>query len=124
MIFGMLRLQVDYEYTYSKELSIHEEPPAFETNQEIEIGDTPFSTREEITRLAYVYWEERGKPLGSDEEDWFRAEWELQVRQGASKLQLKTARRLRVALMELRLDASPSNNGCTSSVAGSSNPLR
>ena len=80
--------------------------------------------REEITRLAYVYWEERGKPLGSDEEDWFRAEWELQVRQGASKLQLKTARRLRVALMELRLDASPSNNGCTSSVAGSSNPLR
>lgn len=85
--------------------------PRLETNQEIEIGDTPFSTREEITRLAYVYWEERGKPLGSDEEDWFRAEWELQVRQGASKLQVKTARRLRVALIDLQLDPSPSNEG-------------
>ncbi|HXF41198.1 MAG TPA: DUF2934 domain-containing protein [Blastocatellia bacterium] len=31
----------------------------------------------EIEKLAYQFWEERGKPLGSSEEDWFRAEREL-----------------------------------------------
>lgn len=29
---------------------------------------------EEIARLAYSYWEARGCPHGSPEEDWFRAE--------------------------------------------------
>ena len=33
--------------------------------------------RTEIEKLAYQFWEERGKPLGSSEEDWFRAEREL-----------------------------------------------
>jgi len=32
---------------------------------------------EEIARLAYSYWEARGCPGGSPEEDWFRAENEL-----------------------------------------------
>ena len=27
-----------------------------------------------IERLAYTYWEERGRPDGSADEDWFRAE--------------------------------------------------
>ena len=31
----------------------------------------------EIEKLAYQLWEERGRPLGSSEEDWFRAEREL-----------------------------------------------
>jgi hypothetical protein len=31
-------------------------------------------THEEIAQLAYQYWEARGCPLGSPEEDWFRAE--------------------------------------------------
>ena len=31
----------------------------------------------QIEKLAYQFWEERGKPLGSSEEDWFRAEREL-----------------------------------------------
>ena len=31
-------------------------------------------TREEIARLAYSYWEVRGRQGGSPEEDWFRAE--------------------------------------------------
>jgi Protein of unknown function (DUF2934) len=30
-----------------------------------------------IAQLAYSYWEERGCPYGSAEEDWFRAEREL-----------------------------------------------
>jgi hypothetical protein len=33
---------------------------------------------EDIARLAYSYWELRGCPHGSPEEDWFRAELELQ----------------------------------------------
>jgi hypothetical protein len=28
-------------------------------------------------RLAYRLWEERGRPYGSPEEDWFRAQEEL-----------------------------------------------
>jgi hypothetical protein len=34
--------------------------------------------REKIARLAYSYWQERGCPNGSPEDDWFRAEGELQ----------------------------------------------
>ena len=34
-------------------------------------------THEEIACLAYAYWEARGHPYGSAEEDWFRAEREL-----------------------------------------------
>jgi hypothetical protein len=33
--------------------------------------------REKIARLAYQYWQERGRPDGSPEEDWLRAEREL-----------------------------------------------
>ncbi len=36
-----------------------------------------------IARLAYSYWEARGRPEGSSEEDWFRAEAELQRRKAA-----------------------------------------
>jgi len=32
---------------------------------------------EEIAELAYWYWEARGRPVGSPEEDWFRAEQEI-----------------------------------------------
>jgi len=35
---------------------------------------------EEIARLAYSYWEARGCPGGSAQEDWLRAEQELQSR--------------------------------------------
>jgi hypothetical protein len=31
----------------------------------------------DIQRLAYHFWEDRGRPCGSSEEDWFRAEREL-----------------------------------------------
>jgi len=34
--------------------------------------------REEISRLAYTYWVDRGSPDGSPEEDWFHAEKTLQ----------------------------------------------
>lgn len=32
---------------------------------------------EEVARLAYTYWQTRGCPDGSPEEDWFRAEQDL-----------------------------------------------
>jgi hypothetical protein len=34
-----------------------------------------------IEKLAHALWEERGCPIGSPEEDWFRAERELCERQ-------------------------------------------
>ena len=33
--------------------------------------------QEEIALRAYCLWEERGSPIGSPEEDWFRAEQEI-----------------------------------------------
>ena len=38
----------------------------------------------QIGELAYQFWEERGRPLGSSEEDWFRAERELNHELGPS----------------------------------------
>jgi hypothetical protein len=32
-----------------------------------------------VERVAYRLWEERGRPDGSPEEDWFRAELEVQA---------------------------------------------
>ena len=34
-------------------------------------------THEEVAQLAYRYWEARGRPLGSPEDDWFRAEQDV-----------------------------------------------
>ena len=48
-----------------------------------------------IARLAYSYWEGRGCPDGSPEQDWFRAEEELRRRQAkwkAEKDQRRSAR--------------------------------
>jgi len=36
-----------------------------------------------IAKLAYQLWEERGRPLGSAEGDWYEAERQLQLRGGA-----------------------------------------
>ena len=33
--------------------------------------------QQRIERLAYQLWQERGSPLGSPEDDWFRAENEF-----------------------------------------------
>jgi hypothetical protein len=39
----------------------------------------PDTERDQIAKLAYQYWQERGCPGGSPEEDWLRAERELGV---------------------------------------------
>jgi hypothetical protein len=35
------------------------------------------ATHEQIALLAYQYWEARGRPIGSPDEDWFRAEQDV-----------------------------------------------
>ena len=40
--------------------------------------------QEAIARLAYFYWEERGCPNDSPDEDWLRAEAELRHRVAAA----------------------------------------
>ena len=44
----------------------------------------PKLDQEAIARLAYFYWEERGCPNDSPDEDWFRAEAELRNRLAAA----------------------------------------
>lgn len=41
-------------------------------------GEVTGPAHDEIARLAYSYWEARGREGGSPCEDWFRAEQELQ----------------------------------------------
>ncbi len=40
---------------------------------------SPNPSHEEIARLAYAYWEARGGQGGSPEQDWNRAEQEIQL---------------------------------------------
>jgi len=42
------------------------------------------SEQEQLELLAYEYWQERGRPEGSPDEDWFHAEKELQRRDDAA----------------------------------------
>lgn len=51
------------------------ESPGTPTANEV-IG-TDESTHDRIARLAYSYWEARGRPNGSPEADWFRAAEEI-----------------------------------------------
>ena len=44
-------------------------------------GEAPRrASHEAIAQLAYSYWEARGRPGGSADEDWYRAERELMRR--------------------------------------------
>ena len=36
---------------------------------------------DQIEKMAYNFWEERGRPLGSPEDDWFRAEKSVRHRE-------------------------------------------
>ena len=46
----------------------------------------PAPSQDEIARLAYAYWEARGRQHGSHQEDWYRAERELLRRRPSSNL--------------------------------------
>lgn len=47
-----------------------------------EVAITPLEHKR-IARLAYSYWEARGCPYGSPEEDWFGAEEELRKKKSS-----------------------------------------
>jgi hypothetical protein len=46
---------------------------------------TENSSREEIAVRAYHLWEGRGRPIGSPEEDWSRAENEIRAKEAAEE---------------------------------------
>jgi hypothetical protein len=46
---------------------------------------TQNSSHEEIAVRAYQLWEERGRPIGSPEEDWSRAENEMRGEEEAQE---------------------------------------
>jgi hypothetical protein len=47
--------------------------PAMEAAS-VPAAQTPVLSANDIATLAYRLWQERGCPIGSPEEDWFRAE--------------------------------------------------
>ena len=52
-------------------------PAATETASDDLAVRTP--GQNEVAALAYQLWQDRGSPVGSPDEDWFRAERELSV---------------------------------------------
>lgn len=54
-------------------------PPSNGSHSQSISSKPPIETirREEISKLAYQFWLQRGCPTGSAEEDWYHAEREL-----------------------------------------------
>jgi len=48
------------------------------------VADVTEDRHRQLELLAYGYWRERGEPIGSPEEDWFRAEAELEFEEEAA----------------------------------------
>jgi len=63
------------------------------------LGDRPIAPLQHrrIARLAYSYWEARGRPHDSPEQDWFRAEEELRRKKSAWTARKDRRRRAPVA---------------------------
>jgi hypothetical protein len=53
--------------------------PAAKKQATVVVATPAEPTREEIARLAEKFWMERGRPEGSPELDWLRAEHELKT---------------------------------------------
>jgi hypothetical protein len=64
-------LKIDPEK--SEQRSVTSEP----LNEPVQPAVSDNVDGKEIARLAYQLWQERGCPIGTDQEDWFRAEREL-----------------------------------------------
>jgi len=60
-----------------------ESQPSGASGQTSQIGDPDLNAllaaleHQRISALAYFFWEQRGCPCGSPEEDWYRAEQEI-----------------------------------------------
>lgn len=66
----------------SQDVAVAEPAPAGASMEAGSESKDPILAHEEISRLAYSYWETRGCEAGSAEEDWYRAEAELRGRAG------------------------------------------
>lgn len=51
-----------------------------DVSSEVQPGEIAGPEAQEIERLAHQYWLDRGSPIGTPEEDWFRAEEEIKLR--------------------------------------------
>ena len=60
----------------------------------------PEFDHEQIARIAYRFWEQRGRPLGSSEVDWCRAEAEMTAHR-------RLMARIGVGSLALRPDDGP-----------------
>ncbi len=49
------------------------------TVEQSEAFESREPNHDDIAALAYALWQERGCPIGSPDEDWFRAESELKT---------------------------------------------
>jgi hypothetical protein len=56
------------------------------STEPVSVHVSPDNAEEVIARMAYGYWELRGRQGGSAIEDWVRAEHEYRHRAGASRL--------------------------------------
>jgi hypothetical protein len=57
-----------------------DELPPLPVGADVQVPDPDANLKEEIARLAYSCWKDRGGQGGSPEEDWFRAEAEIRSR--------------------------------------------
>jgi hypothetical protein len=70
----------------SLELEFKTEAAGSEGTNQVDLSSV-VSKREKIALLAYTYWMQRGCQGGSPEEDWFRAERELDTQPSARLLE-------------------------------------
>ena len=56
--------------------------PASESERKKSVAAAPDFNH--VAELAYTLWESRGRPIGSPEEDWFKAEQELAATAGST----------------------------------------
>jgi hypothetical protein len=66
-----------------------------------------FPRHEEVQRLAFRLWLERGGPLGTPEVDWFRAEKVLRITDGEAELLSVAAKTIGSALGSLSAILTP-----------------
>lgn len=65
------------------------------TATQLPVEDSIFSDKadlefENVAQLAYFYWQQRGCPDGSPEQDWFQAEQAVQLRRLAKQVDRET----------------------------------
>lgn len=69
-------LELEEEERLERQSEDPEAPPVASIKDDAEL-DARAPEHEKVCQLAYRYWQERGCPDGSPEDDWYRAERDL-----------------------------------------------